>query len=401
MRKRDAADIIHDEGPVALREAFDQTVERQQQHDRAHAANGPDAQRGAPPPKKFKLIPFNEITLGSTAVYLVKGIIPRTGLAVVWGPPKCGKSFSTFDLAMHVALGWEYRGRRVQRGPVVYIALEGGKGFEARKEAFRQRFLANDHGPVPFYLVTDALNLVKEHGDLISSIRMQAADNPPTLVVIDTLNRSLVGSESDDKDMAAYIRAADAVRNAFGCAVVVVHHCGIDATRPRGHTSLAGAVDAQLSVKRDAANNVIVTVEWMKDGPEGAMITSRLEVVKVGIDEDGEPITSCVVVPADEILQTDAPRRAKKTARLPKGAQIALRALCEAVEELGTVPPPANHIPTGIRTVSIDHWRKYAYARGISTSDEDRAKQQAFKRASEYLIGAGRVGMWDNSVWVI
>jgi len=34
------------------------------------------------------------------------------------------------------------------------------------------------------------------------------------------------------------------IRNAFGCAVIVVHHCGIDATRPRGHTSLAGAVDA-------------------------------------------------------------------------------------------------------------------------------------------------------------
>jgi hypothetical protein len=29
------------------------------------------------------------------------------------------------------------------------------------------------------------------------------------------------------------------IRNAFGCAVIVVHHCGIDATRPRGHTSLA------------------------------------------------------------------------------------------------------------------------------------------------------------------
>jgi hypothetical protein len=23
------------------------------------------------------------------------------------------------------------------------------------------------------------------------------------------------------------------IRNAFGCAVIVVHHCGIDATRPR------------------------------------------------------------------------------------------------------------------------------------------------------------------------
>jgi hypothetical protein len=39
--------------------------------------------------------------------------------------------------------------------------------------------------------------------------------------VLDTLNRSLAGSESDDEDMAAYVKAADAIREAFGCAVVI------------------------------------------------------------------------------------------------------------------------------------------------------------------------------------
>ena len=63
------------------------------------------------------------------------------GSVVVWGPPKCGKSFWTFDLMMHVALGWEYRGRRVQQGAVVYLALEGGHGFRARVEAWRRRHL--------------------------------------------------------------------------------------------------------------------------------------------------------------------------------------------------------------------------------------------------------------------
>jgi AAA domain len=252
-------------------------------------------------PPRFCLVPFDHITVGSERVYLVKGIIPRIGLVVVWGPPKCGKSFWTFDLVMHVALGWEYRGRRVQQGIVVYLALEGGKGFEGRIEAFRQRFLPDDHDPVPFYLVADALNLVKEHQELIGCIRLQTTAMP-VLVVIDTLNRSLVGSESDDKDMAAYIRAADAIRNAFGCAVIVVHHCGIDATRPRGHTSLSGALDAQLAVKRDKADNILVTLELMKDGLEGSEIASRLQAIDVAIDIDGDPITSCVVVPVEAMF---------------------------------------------------------------------------------------------------
>src|SRR5438067_3722679 len=71
---------------------------------------------------RFKLVPFDRITLETTRAYIVKGIIPREGLVVVWGPPKCGKSFWVFDLVMHAALDWPYRGRRVQAGPIVYVA---------------------------------------------------------------------------------------------------------------------------------------------------------------------------------------------------------------------------------------------------------------------------------------
>lgn len=89
---------------------------------------------------RFHLVPFDEIRLGTEPLYLVKGLIPRIGLTVVWGPPKSGKSFWTFDVAMHVALGRVYRGRRVQQGPVVYCAFEGQSGIGAGAEAFRQAF---------------------------------------------------------------------------------------------------------------------------------------------------------------------------------------------------------------------------------------------------------------------
>jgi hypothetical protein len=52
--------------------------------------------------------------------------------------------------------------------------------------------------------------------------------------------------------------------------------------RPRGHTSLTGAVDAQLAVKRDNAGIITVKVEWLKAGQEGAEIVSRLEQVELG-----------------------------------------------------------------------------------------------------------------------
>jgi hypothetical protein len=247
------------------------------------------------PVTRFNLVRFGEITLETALAYLVAGLIPRVGLTVIWGPMKCGKSFWTFDLFMHVALGWPYRGRKTRQGEIVYLALEGHAGFNRRVEGFRQKHGVTD---APFYLITARTDLVRDHLALIAAVRANSVK--PAAVVIDTLNRSFSGSESKDEDMGAYIKAADAVREAFNCAVVVIHHCGIDENRPRGHTSLGGAVDAQLAVKRDRVGNVIVSVEWMKDGDsEGDAIISKLDRVEVGIDDDGNVLSTCVVMPSE------------------------------------------------------------------------------------------------------
>jgi hypothetical protein len=347
---------------------------------------------------RFELVPFDKIAIGSTSVYLVKGIIPRAGLTIVWGAPKCGKSFWTFDLVLHVALGWEYRGRRVHSGAVVYCALEGAEGFRARVEAFRQAKLSAAPNDVPFHLISSPVSLVADHRALIAAIRLTLGEVVPAAVVIDTLNRSLAGSESDDRDMAAYVRSADAIRDAFKCAVIIVHHCGHEGTRPRGHSSLLGAVDAQISIKRDPADNIVATVEWMKDGPQGNEIVSRLRQVEVGIDEDGEPITSCVIEP----IEGAAPNRATiPKPKLTKGAKIALTALYEAISELGKAPPASNHIPPNVKAVAVSQWREYAYRQGISGSDEPRAAQLAFRRAHETLVAAKLVAVWEPYAWIV
>ena len=160
--------------------------------------------------------------------------------------------------------------------------------------------------------------------------------------------------------MSAYVKAADAIRDAFGCVVIIIHHCGHEGTRPRGHSSLMGALDVQVAVKRDAEDNIIATVELMKDGPQGDEFASRLEVVEVGTDDDGDPITSCVIVPVEGL----APSRKDKAVKLTKGAKIAIDALHEAVGDCGAIPPASNHIPGGVKCVTIDQWREYALRRG-------------------------------------
>ena len=212
--------------------------------------------------------------------------------------------------------GESYRERRVHQGPVVYCAFEGQSGIQQRIEAYRQRHLAEGAEGIQFFLEPVTLDLIKEHSDLIAAIR--ANDVKPVAVVLDTLNRSLNGSESSDEDMSAYVRAADAIREAFDCSVLIVHHCGINDSRPRGHTSLTGAADAQLAVKRDHALNIVVTVEFMKDGEAGAEIVSKLDIFEIGLDEDGDPINCGVVVEAE------APPKAVREANLTRNQQTYL-----------------------------------------------------------------------------
>jgi RecA-family ATPase len=59
-------------------------------------------------------------------------------MSVIYGPSNCGKTFFVVDLALHVALGREWRGRAVDRGAVVYLSLEGAQGIRNRLAAFRK-----------------------------------------------------------------------------------------------------------------------------------------------------------------------------------------------------------------------------------------------------------------------
>jgi hypothetical protein len=343
------------------------------------------------PQSRIYLVPLDDIKLGAERRYLIKGLIPRTGLVVVWGPPKSGKSFKIFDMLMHVALNRRYRGRRVHSGSVVYCAFEGQTGFAARCAAFRQKFLAQNKEHVPFYLQPVTLDLVKDAAELIRVIRRTLGNVQPVVIVLDTLSRSLRGSESSDEDMSAYIRAADSLRETFDCAVIIVHHCGIEGTRPRGHTSLTGAADAQLSVSRDAGGNIVMTVEYMKDGVEGDAVVSRLENVEVGTDEDGDPITSCVVVPSETCAKAARPVRGN--------AKVALEALYEAIAEGGEVIENSR-IPRNARTTTVVRWKKYFEAKKLSDTTEPDSKHRAFVRASEKLQELKTIGVWNDFVWI-
>jgi hypothetical protein len=365
--------------------------ERLRQKQEKRTANGQQARTS-----RFKLKLLNLIRIATTRNYLVKGILPRVGLAVVWGPPKCGKSFWVFDLVMHVALARKYRGRKVQSGPVVYLALEGGSGFANRIEAWRQRNLIEDADPaVPFYLLDVPLDLTKDVKELIAAIRNQLGGNP-VVIVIDTLNRALVGDENKPEDMAKFIKACDLLRAAFDCLILVIHHCGIVANRPRGHTSLSGADDAQIAVERDKDGIIIARVEHMKDSEAGAVFASKLEPIELGSDDDGDPISSCVIAEAEA---------GTAGFKLSKTQGFALDALKKTIADKDDgIDVKADSelakkgIPVGRRICHSESWRRRFY--DTYPADKLDTKKKALLRATLELADAGLIELVSEYVWV-
>jgi len=341
--------------------------------------------------RRFPLVPFADIKMDGARRYLVKNVIPREGLVVLYGAPKCGKTFLVTDLVLHIALGLPYRGRQVQQGVVVYIACEGERGLAARIEAFRRRKLPAGAEPA-FFLLTTRLDLFEDCDQLLVEMKAQLGGSIPVAIVIDTLNRSLRGSESNDEDMGNYVKAADRLREEFAAAVIIVHHCGIDDRRPRGHTSLVGAADAQIAVRRERDGEVAARIEYMKDGAAGEEIVGRLEVVELGLDEDGEQITSCVLVPAEVEERSEGPKLSRATRR-------ALDLLRDTIRERGVVPLPDAQIPAGISCATIEQWREDC-RKGLPVEGGDSAKRKAFQRARHELLDKHVIGYWADWFWL-
>jgi hypothetical protein len=206
-------------------------------------------------------------------------------------------------------------------------------------------------------------------------------------------------SQADAQEKAAAAqrhKAADAIRDAFDCLVVIVHRCGHNGERPRGHSALIGAADVQIAVRKDG-ENIIAELELAKDMEVGFRFVSRLERIEMGRDSDDDPVSSLIVRPADGPVVT---KKTEKPRKLPRTAQIALRALHDAISDFGAVPPAPNHIPDNVKTVSIDKWRDRAISMGISTG-EDRARRKAFQSATEALVAERKVAIWQTDAWPI
>lgn len=228
--------------------------------------------------------------------YLIKGLLDQGAMSVLYGESNQGKTFVALDMAHAIATGRDWFGKRVHTGLAVYVAAEAGRGIGKRVRALQQHY-GKPAGRVPLAIVPCPIDLLRPDAhvqaltDLVRDLERQYG--PAVLVVIDTLSRALAGgNENAPDDMGAFVMNADRIRAALGCHMMIVHHSGKDRAKgARGHSLLRAATDTEIEVA-----DFVVTATKQRDMESGVPAHFALTEVIIGADDEGEPVTSCVVV---------------------------------------------------------------------------------------------------------
>jgi hypothetical protein len=346
----------------------------------------------------FGAVPFNEIQPVLDTGDFVQGLLTRQSLVVVYGQSTSGKTFWTTTLALHVAAGMEFAGRRVEQGAVVYCCMEGSFGFRNRVHAWRSEHGLDDYN-LPFWAITNHVNML-DHESVVAFIEFVKKtvghqDLPLRLIVFDTLARALSGgNENHPDDMGQLVMMADKIRAETGACVLFIHHSGKNqALGARGHSSLQAAIDTEIEVTDNNGERRADVVK-QRDLAKGTAFPFSLKVIELGVNPYSEPVTTCLVEFADP---ANSPKPAKPP-KLTEAAKLCLRALDNALGKNGAKLPPTSEFPPDTWGVAISQWRSEVY--DLAGADPD-ANRQTFHRGQKALVAGNIITQHDLYVWKV
>lgn len=347
---------------------------------------------------RFNLTWFADIAPNSVKRTFVKGVFGDGEFTVLSGLPGSSKSLITTDGACHVAAGIPWHGRAVRQGLVVYIAAERKLLTERRMLAFRKR---HGVGDIPLLVMGGVIDLVSANLDAkaISAAIKEAevtSGQSCVWIIVDTLTRVFGGGDQHaPKDMGAFVRNCDLIREATGAHLTAIHHTTWSGERGKGAIDLDGAVDASFLVKKRAGGAYVLECDGANDGEEGPVVTYGIESEIVGVDEDGEPTTAPVVVAREMGNLTGVIRDVEPAKPTVKDQGMDL--LSELIGAIGVLPEPADY-SDGAMVVKLDAWRERFYEAFSDLTPE--AKRQSFNRCRNALRTSGTIAEKAEWVWL-
>lgn len=249
---------------------------------------------------RFGPVPIHELTQRAPLGWLIKGVLPKAKLGILFGASGSGKTFVALDLAFAIARGIAWRNRRTMKARVVIIAAEGGAGLGKRGQAYAQHHGFDLRSVPDLHVITAAPNFLDD-ADISEVIAEIKHLGEVDLIIIDTLAQVTPGAnENTSEDMGRALSNINLLHDAIGAMNLAVHHAGKDLSKgSRGWSGIKAAADVQIEVLRHEDGRREIVIEKMKDAEDGLRWGFKLETVLLGLDDDGDDITSCVAVEDD------------------------------------------------------------------------------------------------------
>jgi hypothetical protein len=353
---------------------------------------------------KFRLEGFDTLQPG-TLMWRVKGLWPAVGVCFVGGPSMAGKSFWMLDALANVRRGLPVLGRRSVPSGVIYVAAESPAGVRRRIAGLRSVI-----GPLGggFDFIAQAPDLRNpENVENLRAVLREAQARQAALgiqlgiVCFDTLSAIIPGAdENTSKDMSPVLTALQEMATELSVCIVVVAHVGKDETRGlRGWSGLLANADGLVMLESPQEEIRVGSVVKVKDGEAGDRFAFSLRRVELGADDDGDPVTTCVVQSED----AGPTKRSTRERRLSPKQALLLRAVHLCLEAgLGESVPVPEGLPPGTKGIHREKVKERARVEGYA---DDAAKPESTRRKLNGhitdLIGMGKLRVGGEYLWPI
>jgi putative DNA primase/helicase len=231
--------------------------------------------------------------------WLVKKWLPEQSLIMVHGPSGGGKTFAVLDWTLSIASATAiWAGNKVKSGTVVYLAGEGHQGLKGRVAAWKHKHQIKS---LKMWISKSGCDLNTPEGYQKAANQIRMLPHPPSIIVVDTLHRFLLGDENSAQDAKGMLDACAALMREFNCSVLLVHHTGVSEEaqhRARGSSAWRGALDIEISIVPSKDGQPLEIIQRkQKDGELAEPLYARIApiVIPGWFDEDGEPVTSATL----------------------------------------------------------------------------------------------------------
>ena len=188
--------------------------------------------------------------------WLVHGLVPQKTVTLFSGDGGTGKSLLSLQLAVAVASGSAWIGKAVSEGSVIYISAEDDDDELHRRiddilrasghtyDDLTRLTMRSLAGEDALLAVDSQMALMRT--ELFKELDQRAADEAPTLIVIDTLADVYPANENDRAKVRQFIGILRGLALKRNCAVLLL-----------GHPSLTGLSNGSGSSGSTAWNNSV------------------------------------------------------------------------------------------------------------------------------------------------